>query len=698
MTTTLDRRRQAAWARRPSHRTGSGGGPHPFRWILGAIALIVLAIILFLAVFNWDEFRPPLARMLSARLHRTVRIEGHLKVHLLSWTPSATLEGLQIGDPAWVSRSDGLAVRDTADFGSITVKVKLLPLFIGRVILPLVDIERPNLVLLRDRAGRASWDFSDGKAPAKPIQAPPIQTFIINDGRLAVTDQIRRLTFSGALYAHEVASGANATGFRLTGDGQLNAKPFTMRISGGPLLDVRPDKPYPFDATVSAGDTHLTAKGTIPHPFNLGEAQAALSIHGDNLADLYYLTGLALPNTPAYAISGQFSRDNLIYRFDRFAGRVGGSDLEGSLQADISNGGRPYVHADLRSRVLNFADLGSLFGATGRNKPSAPHFAMGPKAADAKPATSLMPDAPLDVERIRGMDGDVTYKALTVRASPNLPLRQVSLGVKLDHGLLTLSPIDFDFPQGRLTGSAVINARNSVQTDAVDLRVAGVQLQEFLSKGDKGSAGPPPLEGVLDARAKLAGTGDSIHKAAASANGEVALVIPRGLIRQAFAELLGIDASKGIFMLLSKNDHQTDVRCAVADFRVHDGVMQADQIVLDTGVVLVNGRGDINLNSETINLTFTGKPKQFRLIRINAPIVVTGRLTAPSFGVKLSGAAVQAGVATALAAAVNPLLLILPFVEAGQAHNADCASLVATAKGEGAPVKVSATTPAKAAK
>jgi uncharacterized protein involved in outer membrane biogenesis len=689
-TTILDRRRDSLSPKRPH-----GGGPHPFRWIVGAITLIVLAVVLFLALFNWDWFRPPLARMLSARLHRPVRIEGHLKVHLLSWTPSATVEGLQIGDPDWVARGDGLPARDMADFGSITVKVKLLPLFIGRVILPLVDVERPNVVLLRDRAGRATWDFSDGNAPGKPTKAPPIQTFIINDGVLKITDQIRRLSFSGRLSANETTSGSQATGFRLSGDGELNAKPFSMRITGGPLLDVRPDRPYPFDATVSAGDTQLTAKGTIPHPFDLGQAQAALAIRGGNLADLYYLTGLALPDTPAYSISGQFSRNNLVYHFDRFAGRVGRSDLEGSLEADIASG-RPDLHADLRSRVLDFTDLGALFGATGRNKPSAPHFAVGQKAAAAaaKPATNLLPDAPLDVERVRGMDAEVTYKALTVRAAPNLPLRQVSLGLKLDHGLLTLSPIDFDFPQGRLSGSAVINARSSVQTDAVDMRVTGVQLQQFVTKG----SGPPPLEGLLDARAKLTGTGDSVHKAAASSNGEVTLVIPRGVIRQAFAELLGIDASKGLFMLLSKNDHQTDVRCAVADFRVHNGVMQANQIVLDTGVVLVNGQGDIDLNSETINLSFTGKPKQFRLIRINAPIVVTGRLTSPAFGVKIGKAAVQAGVATALAAAVNPLLVILPFVETGHAHDADCAGLVTTAKSDGAPVKVSATTPAKASK
>jgi uncharacterized protein involved in outer membrane biogenesis len=515
---------------------------------------------------------------------------------------------------------------------------------------------------------------------------------------LKIADQIRRLSFSGTVSAHETTSGPNATGFQLAGDGRLNAKPFKMRITGGPLLNVSPDKPYPFDALISAGDTVLTAKGAIPHPFNLGEAHAALAIRGGNLADLYYLTGLALPNTPAYSISGQFSRDNMIYHFDRFVGRVGKSDLEGSMQATTSNKGRPYVRADLKSRALDFTDLGSLFGATGKNKPSAPHLALGAKAlaaaAASKPATNLLPDAPLDVERVRGMDADVSYKAVTVRAAPSLPLRQVSLGVKLDHGVLTLNPIDFDFPQGRLGGSAVINARNSVQTDAVDLRLTGVRLQDFLTKG----AATPPLEGLLDARARLTGTGDSVHKAAATSNGEVTLVIPRGLIRQAFAELLGIDASKGLFMLLAKNDHQTDIRCAVADFRVHDGVMQAHHIVLDTGVVLVNGQGDINLNDETINLSFTGKPKQFRLIRINAPIVVTGRLTSPAIGVKIAGAAAQAGVATVIAAAVNPLLLILPFVDPGLAQNADCAGLVSTAKSEGAPVKTSATTPAKPSK
>ncbi len=653
-------------------------GRGPLRWILGVLAILIAAIAIFLALFNWDWFRPPLAKILSARLHRPVRIVGHLKVHLFSFTPSATLGGLQIGEPAWAPKTD------LADIANIKLQVKLLPLFVGQVVMPLLEVDQPKVFMFQDKAGKANWDFSNGKNPGKAAKLPAIQNFVINDGDLNVTSLQRRLKFTGTLYAHEKQGGGGATGFRMAGQGTLNAKPFLMNITGGPLLNVRPNVPYPFDGDVRAGDTHVTAKGRVLHPFNLGQIDAAVTMSGRDLADLYYLTGIALPNTPAYSIAGQLRRDEKVYTFDRFRGRVGSSDLEGDLKADMSDHGRPDVTASLQSRVLDFKDLGSLFGATGKNTPIAPKVALGPKAPTS--ARRLLPDSTLDVARVRGMDADVHYKALTVRAAPNLPLRQVALGVKLDHGLLTLDPIELSFPQGRLSGNAAIDARKAVQRDAIDLRLIGVQLQNFIpAKG-----GTPPIEGKLDARAKVDGSGDSVHKAAASSNGEVTLVIPGGVIRQVFAELLGIDATKGLFMLLQKDQHQTDIRCAVADFRVQNGVMQARQIVIDTGVVQVTGAGNIDLNAETVNLSFSGKPKQFRLIRINAPITVGGHLAAPTFGIKPGGAIAQAGIGVALAAAVNPLLAILPFINTSYAHDANCTGMESVAQTHGAPVKLSA--------
>ncbi len=659
---------------------------------MGLVAALIAAVLILLALFNWDWFRPPLARMMSSNLHRPVRIDGHLKVHLFSWTPSATLGGLKIGQPDWVNGTSAGPKADFAEVDNITARVKLLPLFAGKVEVPLLQIDHPQVSMFQDKAGKSNWDFSNGKKPGKPAKLPAIQNFIINDGKLSIASLQRRLMFAGTVNAHERSNGAGQEGFRLGGQGTLNAKPFFMNVTGGPLLNVRPDKPYPFDADLRAGDTRVTAKGSVPHPFNLGEVYAAVSLSGHDLADLYYITGLALPNTPPYSIAGQLSRHEMVYEFDRFQGQVGSSDLEGNLKVDASQKNRPDVTADLQSRVLDFKDLGALFGATGKNKPTGPRLATTPSAAPRQ----LLPDATLDASRIRGMDADVHYHAASVRA-PNLPLRQVSLGVKLDHGLLSLNPIDLTFPQGRLSGNAAINARGAVQRNAVDLRLSGIEMQNFLPKpkaaaGKPAAAGPPPLEGVLDARARIAGDGDSVHKAASTSNGEVTVVIPHGKVRQAFAELLGIDATKGLFMLLSKDTQGTDVRCAVADFQVVNGDLRARTFVLDTDVVQVVGAGDINLNSETLNLQLSGKPKKFRLIRINAPITIGGHLTNPAFGIKPGGVLTQAGAGVALAAVINPLLVVLPFVNLSYAHDANCTGLVGVAQTHGAPVKVSSTT------
>ena len=245
---------------RPASKRRRAGPPVLVRWIGGVLGALVLAIVIFLMLFNWDWFRPPLAKMLSARLHRPVRIVGHLKVHLLTLTPTVMLGGLQIGEPAWAPE------KDLADFQTITLKMKLLPLLVGHVILPLVELDHPDIALFQDKNGRSNFDFSDGKKPGKPAKLPVIQNFVINDGKLAITSLQRKLRFTGTVNAHEREAGGGREGFRLGGTGQLNGKPFLMDVTGGPLLNVKPNVPYPFDAKVQAGDTVVTAKGSGSAP------------------------------------------------------------------------------------------------------------------------------------------------------------------------------------------------------------------------------------------------------------------------------------------------------------------------------------------------------------------------------------------------------------------------------------------------
>jgi uncharacterized protein involved in outer membrane biogenesis len=653
--------------------------PRSAAWTVGVLAAVIVVLGLVVALFDWNRARGPIARQASAISGRLVRIDGDLKVHLLSWTPSASAEHLWIANPAW------LAGGRLAQVDRLTVQVRLLPLLLGRVELPLVELDKPDVSLFRDASDRANWR-RDAR-PAAPLNLPPIQHFVIRDGHVGLVDQKRHLVLSGTVESREtdVRPGHSGGGqFQLQGAGTLNKDPFLLHIVGGPLLNVRRDQPYRFDADLLAGRTHVVAHGALPRPFDFGQVDSRLTVSGADFADLYYLTGLALPSTPSYALAGRLVRDGRRYRFTGVSGRVGGSDLDGAFLVDDTTG-RPDLHANLHSHRLNYRDLGSLVGAPPRGVQRTP--LQQAQAARLTAESRFLPDATLNIGRIRAMDATVKYRADTVAAPNNLPLRKVALDLSLDKGVLKFDPISFIMPHGELTGRVRLDARGTVPLTEVDLKVLNIRLEDLFRH-----TGDAPLEGNFEARAVLHGYGDSVHKAASTADGTLSLVAPRGKIRQAFAELLGINVANGVGLLFTNDHRETGLRCAVADFQAVHGVLRARTLVVDTDVVQSVGQGTINLGTEALDLTLLGKPKELRLFHLAAPVSVTGHLNSPRFGVKAGAAPLQVAGSVALGAVLGPIAAILPFIDPGLANDADCVGLVGEAQKKGAPVKTSATT------
>ncbi|PZR34009.1 MAG: AsmA family protein [Caulobacter segnis] len=668
---------------------------HPLRGLsrraligIGSALALTAAIIAFLVIFDWNWLRGPLARFASAQLQREVAITGDLRVHPWSFSPKAEAYGVRIGQPDWARKADPQAGQ-MVQLQRIAVQVKILPLLRGDVIMPFLALDKPDVRLLRDKDGKANWTFGARKSD-KPLKLPAIQRFVINDGKLRYEDRQRGTLFVGSVNAQERA-GERGGRFVLEGDGTLNKSPFTAEVSGGPLLNISPSRPYPFDAQVRAGATRVVAHGQVTRPFDLGRFETDLTVSGADLNRLHDLTGLTLPNTPPYRVSGHMVRKGSRYDFQKLAGRIGDSDIAGQMFV-LTDRERPYLEAALRSRRLDFDDLGSLVGAapaTGRGETASAGQKV--EAAQRDATQRLLPDATLQTERVRAMDAKVTYRAETVNA-PNLPLRKVSVDAVLDNGVLTLDPLAVTFSRGDLRGKVRLDARPAVPRTDLDVRLTNGRLEEFIPIQ---SEGKPAISGTVMARVRLSGVGNSVHRAASTANGEMTVVAPRGEIRQAFAELLGVNASKGLILLLSKSDKETPVRCAVADFSVKNGVMTTNHLVADTGVVLARGRGTINLETERMDFRIEGDSKKPRLVRLFVPITIKGPFLAPKVGLDASKAVGQGGIAAALGSLVNPLAALLPFFTTGEAKDADCASLVSDARQSGAPVKVSQTTPAK---
>jgi uncharacterized protein involved in outer membrane biogenesis len=588
-------------------------------------------------------------------------------VHLLTWTPTVYVGGLKIGNPDWAGPGD------TAQANQLIVSARLMPLLIGHLDLPLVDIDQPRLDLIRDEQQRENWRLNPSKT-GKPMALPPIQRFIVRNGQLTMKDVHRNLYLTGTVNAAEQAPTARSgrQGFELIGKGTINKDPFLLLATGGPLVHVERNKPYPFHLDVRAGRTHILADGQLNKPFNLGDMDAGLTVNGPNLRDLFPLT---------YRLSTHLNRKQSRFELTRIHGSVGDSDLEGRLTVD-KPGERRLVDADLTSRRLVFADLLAVIGGG----PKATVVKASAAAPPPTPIGRLLPDARLQTDRLRTMDATLKYRALAV-VTAKWPLKRFALDLKLDDGVLTLNPIRFDFPQGRLAGSVRIDGRKAVPTSDIDLRLTDLAMQQFIPAK---AGGPAAVEGMLEARAQLHGSGDTIHKAASTANGKVVFVVPHGKIRQAFAEMLGINLANGLYLLLSKDPRQTDLRCAVAQFDVKNGMMSVSNAVFDTGVVRATGKGTINLGAEQLDLRLEGQPKELRLLRIWAPITLKGTLLHPKAGVDAGKVASQVGIGVTVGALLAPLAAILPFVGPGLAKDADCVGLLSEAKSQGAPVKSSA--------
>jgi AsmA family protein len=639
-------------------------------------AALALVLVLTLTLLNGNTFKRPIERAASARFGRDVTIGGSLQVRIWSRAPRVTVADLTVGGPPWEPN------RPLAKIERLQIELEPLSLLRGQLVLRHVELDHPEIYLHQEKSGRANWTF-ESKAPTKapasrPTSLPAVKDLVVKSGKLVLIDELRRLKVKGTVEAGERASSNDPKPFRVEGEGTINEEPFRLDIGGGALRTLSPDQPYPFILAIRAGENQIWAEGKVLKPFDLAALELQVNASGRDLAELFYLTRITLPNSPPFKLRADIARNGLHVVVRQIAGSLGRSDISGTVDIDASTK-RPFVKADLLSRHLLLKDFATITGSQAEVGPSLDAAQLGdseqgsltpgPAAANT---VQLFPDAHLQAERLRAVDADVRFRATSVEAG-TVPFTQVSLHAKLEDGALTVAPIRFDMAQGQLTGNVHIDARSSPPEVHAELRASAIQLSQFKGKG----SAPPPVDGVLDARAVIDGRGDSMHNVMSNASGKITAIVPNGDIRAAFAELTGVDVAKGIGLLLSGSDDRSPIRCGVAQFDLRGGTAHVQDLVIDTQNVLITGNGQIALGPEKLDLDIQGQPKKLRLVRLRAPVEIRGELLRPSFRLETGHVLKQGAVAVALGTLLTPLAAMLAFVDPGLAKDQNCGQLLA---------------------
>jgi AsmA protein len=333
---------------------------------------------------------------------------------------------------------------------------------------------------------------------------------------------------------------------------------------------------------------------------------------------------------------------------------VGESDLGGVIQVDLG-GKRPFMRGDLHSKVMDLGDLGVIVGT------------QQPKD------DGVLPDAPFEPDRWDSVDADVHIKAGTIKRPQQLPLENLATRIQMRDRVLSLNPLEFGIAGGKLAGPIKLDGtRDTIRAD-LNMRVQKLELAKLFPTIKENQASVGDLSGLVE----LKGAGNSVAQMLGSSSGKMGFFMDGGQISQFMMELAALDLWHATRVKLA-GDKPVEIRCAVADFDVKDGIMKTNAFVFDTSVVLIQGEGTINLKTEAIDLKLNPKPKHSSLASLNSPLYVKGTFSAPKPSVDMGKLAAK-GVGAVVMGVINPLLAVLPLIKEGKGEDSNCAQLIASA-------------------
>ncbi|MEN5427909.1 AsmA family protein [Stenotrophomonas pennii] len=642
--------RTSRWRpRRPTTKRGQ-------RWV-AVLVFLLAAILLLIALWDWNWFKGPVERAVQARTGRALHI-GNLDVDLGRVT-TIRADSITFANAQW-ARQPKMASADRVE-----IDVRFWPLLRGSVQLPEIRLTRPDALLQTapkaDQAG--NWDFMGESSGGEPMQ---LRRLHIDDGRLQFLDERGRTDIQVAVRSGEPKRADAAPPLLVSGKGEWQGNAFTLRgNTESPLELTHSGQPFRIHLDGRAGATHAVASGTLTNPFQLQTFKLQFRLSGQDMEDLYPLLGIALPSTPPYRLDGQLSRDHQVWQYQKFNGTVGDSDLGGDVKVEVG-GERPRLTANLVSRRLDFDDLAGFIGAPpktdGDETANAEQKAEAARLA-ARP--TILPDTPYNLGKLRSMDADVRLRAQRINA-PSLPLDDMDAHLFLDDGLLRLDPLNFGVAGGDIRSTVRMDARRPQIATTLKASVRRVQLGQLFPDAKLAEQASGGIGGEID----LTGNGNSIAAMLGSSDGNVAVGMGKGHVGNLIMELAGLDVAESLKFLFT-GDRQIPLRCAFADFGVKDGLMDSRALAVDTTDTLIVGEGTVNLKNEQMDLLLRPRPKDISILALRSPLRIDGTFKDPGFRPDFKALGLRGAIALALGSIAPPAALLATF-EPGPGEDSNC--------------------------
>ncbi|MEH5014428.1 AsmA family protein [Phytobacter diazotrophicus] len=673
--------------------------------VTGTLVLLIVVAIIIIATFDWNRLKPTINQKVSTELNRPFAIRGDLGV---VWERQKEETGWRSWIPWPHIHADDIVLGNPPEIPDVTmvhlprVEATLAPLALltKTVYLPWIKLQKPDARLIRLSEKNNNWTFKLASAENNDPNAQPsgwsfrLDNILFDQGRIAVNDKVSKADIEilvdplgKPLPFNEVTGNSKDKTrvadyvFGLKAQGHYNGQPLTGTGKIGGMLALRSeDTPFPVQADFRSGNTRVAFVGKVNDPMKMGGVDLQLKFAGDTLGDLYELTGVLLPDTPPFETDGHLvakidSEKSSVYDYRDFNGRIGESDIHGSLTYTTGKP-RPKLEGDLESRQLRLADLGPLIGVdSGKGGDKAKQAEQKTGEKNIQPAGKVLPYDRFETDKWNTMDADVRFKGKRIEHGSTLPISDLTTHIILQNADLKLQPLKFGLAGGTISSNIRLEGDKKPMQGRAEIQARRLKLKQLMPNVELMQKTLGEMNGDADFR----GTGNSVAALLGTSNGNLKLLMNDGLISRNLMEIAGLNVGNYVIGKIFGDD-EVRVNCAAANLDLVNGVARPQIFAFDTENALVNVTGTASFASEQLDLTINPESKGVRIVTLRSPLYVRGTFKNPQAGVKPGPLIARGAVAAALATLVTPAAALLALISPSEGEANQCRAILAQMK------------------
>lgn len=630
------------------------------RLIMGLLVSLIMLVIATLAVvaifripIDLTRFKEPLENIVSEAIGRPVQIEDSIVIST-SLEPYITVQGLRIDNPKDF-RTDTFLFMNAAK-----IQIELYPLFTKKIHISEILVQGLDLTLEENTTGKTNWVFQESTniGDVSSGKKTPQHTNVVTERNKGLSNDslvVRKLKFDDIKIDYHKPNGgepsrlhlANCLGSMVPGaplhldiDGNVLGHDYMIDVSIASLEEFLLQNKSWVEIKADIAKTILDFKGVV----NLVTASKSLTMQmiarGEKLSDLNLLLNIDLPPFDSYEVDTELHLQSNRFDLRKLLVSTGSSSLKGDGSVTRIDGFTT-IDLQLHSPVIQINDF--VFDEWSWSvKPPVEGDIPQPDKVKENSGLADKEDLPedrsqpkqeklLSPEFLAKFNCSLLIEADKVRSGEDF-LGSGLLNASVKKGRVTVSPLSFALPGGKITMSASV--KPGTEKSEADLAVEiqnfdiGVLVRRTKPESDMG--------GFVNLNVDLHSSAATIPELLAHGNGYFDF---SGKLENFGAGIIDLWAVNLVAAIVSSTESRSQLNCAVGRWTARDGLLQSDAFFIDTSKIRICAKGQVDFTKNRVDLVVNPKAKKAEFFSLATPLKVHGTFSDLNIGVKRGGIA-----------------------------------------------------------